>query len=138
MAKSKARIGAEITGQNSEKFRIEKQLGAGSFGEVYKAVGTTSGTVVAVKLAPKQKLNDPLTPSLRTVLNEVRMALLKVSHPNVIRMLYVDTGSDADIGPYVMMEYVEGGTLQKLLDDRLAESKQFTLEEALGLMRGIA
>lgn len=138
MPKLKGRIGIEIIGQNSERFRIEKLLGAGSFGEVYKAVGTTSGTVVAVKLAPKQKLNDPLTLSLRTVLNEVRMALLEVSHPNVIRMLYVDTGSDADIGPYVMMEYVEGGTLQKLLDDRLAESKHFTLEEALGLMRGIA
>lgn len=138
MARPKGRIGTEIVGENSEKFQIVKRLGAGSFGEVYKAIGTTSKAVVAVKLAPKQKLNDPSTLSVRTVLNEARMDILKVNHPNVIRVLHVDIGSNSDLGPYVIMEYVEGGTLQKLLDDRLAASKQFSFEEALSLMRNLA
>ena len=62
----------------------------------------------------------------------------QIRHPNVVTVLHVDPGTDPDIGPYVMMEFVAGGNLQDLLDDRLSGSKPFTLDEALSLMRGIA
>jgi hypothetical protein len=64
--------------------------------------------------------------------------MLKVDHPNIVRMLYVDTGSDPAVGPYVIMEFVAGGNLQKLIDDRLTASQEFTFNEAVSLMRGIA
>lgn len=132
------RIGTEITGPNRERFRIESRLGSGSFGEVYRAVGVTSGMLVAVKMVPAQKLEDPTTLAVRTVLNEVRADMVKINHPNVVRILHVDSGTDSKVGPYVMMEYVGGGTLHALLDRRRGESKPFTLNEAVSLMRGIA
>ena len=132
------RIGTEIIGPDAERFRIETRLGNGSFGEVYKAVGTRTGAVAAVKMVPQPKLSDPSTLSVRTVLNEGRVAMLQVNHPNVVRILHVDSGSDRDIGPYLMMEYVSGGTLKDLLDQRRAASKLFTIEEAIALMREIA
>ncbi len=132
------RIGSKLLGPGSEQFRIESLLGGGAFGEVYKAVGLESGAPVAVKMVPEAKLNDPQTLAVRTVLNETRMEMLKVNHPNVVRVLHVDTGSDPKVGPYVMMEFVAGGNLQNLIDARHAKSTEFTLNEALSLMRAIA
>jgi serine/threonine protein kinase len=135
---SDGRIGQEIAGPNAENFRIESRLGGGAFGEVYKAVGVKSGLTAAVKMVPEQKLNDPQTLAVKTVLNETRMEMLKVKHPNVVPVLHVNTGSDPTVGPYLMMEYIAGGNLQNLIDDQHKQSKEFTLDEALSLMRGIA
>lgn len=132
------RLGMEIAGTNSEQFCIESRLGGGAFGEVYKAVGLKSKLAVAVKMVPKQKLNDPQTLAVKTILNETRMDMLKVNHPNVVRVLYVDTGSDPKVGPYVIMEFIAGGNLQNLIDHHRTQSTEFTLDEAFSLMRGIA
>jgi serine/threonine protein kinase len=132
------RIGAEVTGLGQEKFRLDSFIGGGSFGEVYKATGLTSGMIVAVKVVPEHKLSDPTTLAFRTVLNETRAEMLKVNHPNVVRMLYADSGTDPSIGPYVIMEYVDGGNVHMLLDRRSRNSEHFTLDEAVALMRGIA
>jgi serine/threonine protein kinase len=132
------RIDIEVTGPNTEQFHIESFLSGGAFGEVYKAVGLKSGTPVAVKMVPEQKLNDPQTLAVKTVLNETRMEMLKVTHPNVVRVLFVDTGSEPAIGPYVMMEFIAGGNLQHLIDGRRIQSTEFTIDKALSLMRSIA
>lgn len=132
------RLGIEVTGPDSEHFRIESRLGGGAFGEVYKAVGLKSGAAVAVKMVPAQKLNDPQTLAVKTVLNETRVEMLKVNHPNVVRVLHVDTGADPKVGPYVMMEFIAGGNLQNLIDDRRIRPEGFMLDDALSLMRGIA
>ncbi len=132
------RLGMEIIGPNAEQFRIEARLGNGSFGEVYKAIGLASGLAAAVKMIPREKLNDPSTLSKRSVLNEVRLAMMMVNHPNVVRVLHVDEGTDIETGPIIMMEYVEGGTLHQYLDLKRNNGESLTLDEALALMRGIA
>jgi len=121
-----------------ERFRIESRLGSGSFGEVYKAIGTTTGTEVAVKMAPEHKVHDPATLAVRTVLNEARIGMMKVNHPNVVSVLHVDTGSDPSVGPYLIMEYVSGGNLHELLDAGRRTSKSFSLEDAVSVMHKIA
>lgn len=131
------RIGTEVAGPNQEKFRLNSFIGGGAFGKVYKASGLASGISVAVKMAPEDKLSDPTTLAFRTVLNETRAEMLKVIHPNVVRVLYADPGTETNIGPYIIMEYVDGGNLQKLLDDRSRALTPFTLDEALALMGGI-
>jgi len=135
---TKQRIGTQISGPDSELFRIEARLGNGSFGEVYRCIGTTSQTLAAVKMVPEHKLNDPSTLSVKTVLNEGRVAMLKVNHPNVVRVLLVDSGSDPAIGPYVIMEYVGGGNLQEFLNRMQMDGEHLPLDEAIFLMRGVA
>jgi serine/threonine protein kinase len=132
------RIGTQIAGPGQERFRIEARVGNGSFGEVYRALGVDSRTVVAVKMVPKDKLLDPTTLSIKTVLNEGRVAMLHVKHPNVVSVLHVDSGSDVSVGPYVMMEYIDGENLQGLINQRQQEGRQLSLDEALSLMRGVA
>src|SRR5262245_34934304 len=119
------RIGTRVTGPLSEPFQIDKRLGSGSFGEVYRCVGIKSGIVAAVKMVPQHKLSDPSTLSVKTVLNEGRVAMLKVGHPNVVRVLHVDTGTDSNVGPYVIMEYVAGGSLQDALSQRESAAEQY-------------
>ena len=125
------RIGTQISGPDSELFRIEARLGNGSFGEVYRCIGTTSQTLAAVKMVPEHKLNDPSTLLVKTVLNEGRVAMLKVNHPNVVRVLLVDSGSDPAIGPYVIMEYVDGGNLQEFLNRMQMDGEHLPLDEAI-------
>lgn len=132
------RIGTHLSGAGSESFRIEARIGNGSFGEVYRAIGAESGTIVAVKMVAEDKLLKPSTLSVETVLNEGRVAMLQVKHPNVVRVLHVDSGTDATVGPYVMMEYVDGGNLQELLNQHQNDGKQLTIEESLSIMKGIA
>jgi serine/threonine protein kinase len=131
------RLGMEINGPNAERFRIEARLGNGSFGEVYKAIGLASGLAAAVKMIPHEELNDPSTLSKRTILNEVRLSMMTIDHPNVVRVLHVDEGTDTEKGPIVMMEYVEGGTLHQYLELKRSNGESLLLNEALALMRGI-
>lgn len=132
------RLGIEVEGPGNEMFRVESKLGAGSFGEVYRAVGVDSGLVVAIKIVPEAKLADPATMALRTVVNEIRTAMLEVRHPNVVRILYVNDGTDPALGPYLVMEFVDGQNLRAFLDARKLSAKQLPLDEALDLMRQIA
>src|SRR5437879_2647884 len=103
-----AAIGSTLIGTDNETFKITDFLGNGAFGEVYRAVGMNSGTVVAVKLIPLGTL--PSDESKRALFNEVRAAQ-EVEHPNVVRILHVNDGMSSPVGPYVFMEYVGGGNL---------------------------
>ncbi len=140
---SDTRIGTEVIGHNNEKYKIVDHIGSGSLGEVYKAQGTQSGKIVAVKLMIETP--HPSSKSMqseRSLLNEIDVLQTQLQtqnvHPNIVQILYVDRGSDLEVGPYIIMEFVEGETLQALLERRQQESKLFTIQESLDLMRGIA
>lgn len=135
---AKKRIGIQIRGPLGELFELKRRLGNGAFGEVFKATGVESNIDVAVKMVPPTKLNDPQALAVRTVLNEAKVEMLKVNHPNVVRVLHVDIGSEPSLGPYVMMDFIGGGNLENLIDAQRSRSSEFTLEEALSLMQDIA
>ena len=128
-------IGTILIGPNGETFGITDFLGKGAFGEVYRAVGERSGTVVAVKLLPVAPLatND----SRIALLNEIR-AEQQVTHPNVVRVLHVNDGDVSSVGPYVFMEYVSGGTLARLLRAQAQSGAHIPLNRAIEMMIDIA
>src|SRR3984893_5363368 len=107
-----APLGTSFIGPNGETFKIADFLGQGAFGEVYRASGEPSGTVVAVKLLPLGSLASP--DSKIALLNEINSAQ-QIKHPNVVQVLHVNDGTSSQIGPYVVMEYVSGGSLAKVL-----------------------
>ena len=128
-------LGTTLIGPNGEAFKTTDFLGQGAFGEVYRAVGETSGSVVAVKLLPVGVLasND----SEVALLNEVRAAQ-QVKHPNVVQVLFVNDGTSSPIGPYVVMEYVSGGTLATILRAQEQSGKTIPLPRAIEMMVDIA
>jgi eukaryotic-like serine/threonine-protein kinase len=124
-------IGTTFTGPDNETFEVTDFLGRGAFGEVYRASGRVSGSVVAVKLLPIDVL--PSTESRAALMNEVRAAL-DVKHPNVVQALYANDGTSSVIGPYVVMEYVSGGTLAKLLRSQAQSARLIPLPRAVEMM----
>jgi eukaryotic-like serine/threonine-protein kinase len=128
-------IGTTFIGPNNETFKTTDFLGQGAFGEVYRAVGQISGTIVAAKLLPIGVLTS--TKAKTALLNEVK-ASVEVKHPNVVQVLWVSDGTSSQIGPYVVMEYVSGGTLAKLLRAQEQSGTQVPLNRAIEMMIDIA
>jgi serine/threonine protein kinase len=128
-------IGVTLQGPNNETFKTTDFLGRGAFGEVYRAVGDVSATVVAVKLLPVGILASD--DSRIALLNEIRTAQ-QVRHPNVVQVLHVSDGSSSAIGPYFVMEYVSGGTLAQMLRAQGQSSVQLPLIRSFEMMIDLA
>ena len=97
-------------------YEIVESLGSGGMGEVYLARDTRLGRRVAVKVPSGRWVEDDDT--RRRMLQEARLAS-KLNHPNVC--VIHDVGGDDGTGsgpgePYIVMEYVEGRALAKLID----------------------
>ena len=131
-----ALIGQRIVGPQEEHYVITDFLGRGAFGEVYRANGESTGTVIAVKLLPVGRLSDAT--ARRALLNEIKLAQ-QINHPNVVRVLHVEEGTiGADVGPYACMEYVSGGTLDRLLRVQAQAGQPIPLERCIEMMIDIA
>jgi serine/threonine-protein kinase len=110
------------------RFEIEKTLGSGGMGIVFKARDHEIGDVVALKmLKPEVAGDQKLVERLKT---ELRLAR-KVVHPNVLRLF--DFG-ELDGVPYISMEYVRGIPLRELLE----RSGRLPPAAALRLLRQLA
>ncbi|MBZ5525642.1 MAG: serine/threonine protein kinase, partial [Acidobacteriia bacterium] len=127
------RIGTEIPGP-SEAFTIIDFLGNGAFGEVYRAAGKASGKIVAVKLLPIGSLEDES--SKAALLNEIKTAL-QIVHPNVVQVLDF-SDQNLDLGPYLVMEYVSGGNLARLIKTQRAAATLIPLPRVREMMIDIA
>lgn len=90
-------------------FILEKRLGAGAMGVVFRARHVPSGKIVAVKLFPPSLLdNEALVARFRREMKVLR----ELRHPNIVRCY---GGSPKPPQPYFAMEYVTGGTLADLI-----------------------
>jgi serine/threonine protein kinase len=92
------------------RYTLERRLGAGGMAAVWLARDERLGRHVAIKA-----LSDTLAGEegyVRRFRREARVAA-GLSHPNLVRVF--DFGDDPR--PYLVMEYVEGGTLAEHLRD---------------------
>ena len=100
----------------AHRYRIEKRIGRGAMGQVYLARDENLGTRrVAVKTVRQDVLNsDDLAEgeAIARFEREARSAA-SISHPNIVDV--TDFGESEDGVFYLVMEYVEGETLHKLL-----------------------
>ncbi len=87
------------------RYRIERELGHGGMAAVYLARDEELGRPVAVKVLPEHlALDDAFRARF---VREARLAG-RLSHPNIVRVF--DAGDD-DGRPFIVMEYVPGGSL---------------------------
>ena len=93
------------------RFKLEKLLGVGGMGKVFKARHLPGDEPVVVKI-----LHDHLAVDRKLVLRFKRewRAIRRIDHPNVIRVL--DFGLEEEGRAYIAMDYVEGADLASLLD----------------------
>lgn len=115
----------------ADRYRIERLLGRGGMGEVYKAQDMTLGTTVALKFVLAQRAGDPLW--LERLRQEVRLAR-QVTHANVCRVFDIgQAGQDA----FISMEYVDGEDLGALLRRVGRLSGEKTIEIAQQICEGL-
>lgn len=93
------------------EYRLVDQLGAGGMGEVYRAVHLKIGRIVAVKVL-SQSVRTP--EFIERFYNEARIQA-SLQHPN-IATLYDFLEYQGH--PCIIMEYVEGQTLDELIRQR--------------------
>ena len=111
-------------------YKILERVGKGRMAGVYRAVHSL-GQTVAVKVLPPSKAQVPEL--LARFQREARLAL-KLKHPNVVRTF--ETG-DNDGLHYIVMEYLDGETLEDVLRRRgklpPAEAVRLAHQALLGL-----
>ena len=92
------------------RYTLRERIGAGGMGEVWRATDELLGRVVAVKLVLPDLADD--AEFLRRFLAEAR-AMASVRHPGVVAIH--DFGAAEVGGAYLVMEYVEGEPLSRVL-----------------------
>src|SRR4051794_12297055 len=98
-----------MIGQTIAHFEILEQLGQGGRGIVYKARDLQLNRVVALELLSAEKLPDEQELLLDTWEARTAGAL---GHPNILAVLQV--GVEGAV-PFIVMEYVEGKPLDRLI-----------------------
>ncbi len=112
VATSMEEIGKALQGHSLGPYRLDRFVGGGGMGAVFRAVDTTLDRVVAVKVLSRQQSSD--AEMLRRFKNEAQLAA-RLDHENIGRVHAV--GSDAG-WHFIVFEFIEGTNLR---DTVLAE-----------------
>ncbi|MCX7605979.1 MAG: serine/threonine protein kinase [Bacteroidia bacterium] len=99
-----------LLGKKLLNYRIEKLLGQGGMGEVYLGVHTEIGRKVAIKVISPHLARDP---RIQERFKREALILAKLNHPNIVQLY--DYWARPDEGLYLIMEYVEGISLDRYI-----------------------
>jgi eukaryotic-like serine/threonine-protein kinase len=110
------------------RYELLEELGRGAMGVVYKAQDPVIGRNVAVKTMHLSEAGTGLTrEELSSRFQREARAAGLLSHPNIVTVY--DAGEEDGLF-YITMEYIEGRSLQALVDER----QPFPLARVLRLM----
>lgn len=120
--------GGEAMPHRLGPYRVAGLLGRGGFALTYKGIHESTGATVALKVPHLHLLLDE--DHLRRFEREARLGM-DLTHPNLVRVL----GSGREgARPYLVMEFVEGLPLDRVLASR----RPVALSEALGILGDLA
>ena len=148
------------------RYRVESVLGEGAFAIVFEATQLSTGQRVAVKVLHASRADDRESVDRRRFEREMRI-IGKLQHPNVVRLVDfgvldarvridsagwsadgTETGTPA-AGlarprlmsrslPYLVMEHLDGETLQQLLKREGALSSEIAVDMILPVLSAVA
>jgi serine/threonine protein kinase len=108
-----------MIGKTVGQYLITSKLGAGGMGEVFLAEDTRLERKAAIKFLPGDLANDP--ERRQRFLTEARAASA-LNHPHVC--VVYDVGETAEGLPFIAMEYVEGQSLDALVEQGPLETSR--------------
>src|SRR5262249_27641999 len=114
------------------RFHLREKLGEGGMGAVYRAEDGATGAVVAVKVLHPERSFQP--EGLSRFQKEARL-LAEVQSPHVVRPLEI---GEEDGFHYLVLEYVDGPSLGRLLAERGRLDEADALAVTLDVARGLA
>ena len=104
---------SDLIGKSIGQYQIVEQIGLGGMATVYKAYQPSIDRYVAIKILPKQLAHDPNF--VKRFQHEAR-AIAALEHPHILPIHDFDTEGEYT---YLVMRYVEGGTLTNLMGQSL-------------------
>jgi eukaryotic-like serine/threonine-protein kinase len=118
-----------LIGQTLGHYHIISQLGEGGMATVYKAFDTHLERDVAIKVIRTDQFAPSILERILKRFEREAKLLGKLSHPNIVNV--IDYGEYENI-PYLVMEYLPGGTLKQML------GKPYPVQEAARILLPIA
>ena len=123
---------ADLSGQHLGRYYLTERLGEGGMAVVYRAYDTRLERDVAIKIIRSGAFPaDALDEVLKRFEREAK-SLAKLSHPNIVK---VHDYGEHEGSPYIVMEYMPGGTLKKILGKPIPW--QIALRLLLPVARGV-
>jgi formylglycine-generating enzyme required for sulfatase activity/serine/threonine protein kinase len=116
------------------RYQLERRLGQGGMGVVFQARHIFLKTSHAIKvILPDLVGNDPM---LVTRFRQEALAAAAIRHPNIIAV--TDFGVVRGTMPFLVMEFVNGKSLQDILADEKVMSPQRALDFISAMGAGVA
>ncbi len=112
----------------ASRYRLERRLGRGGMGTVYKATDTSLERAVAVKLIREDLITS--SEAAERFRREAKAAAA-FAHPNLVTVH--DFGVDSDTRVFLVMELLEGSTLRQ----RFEQQKEFAPRQILQVLGGV-
>ncbi|MFO7916549.1 MAG: protein kinase [Anaerolineae bacterium] len=113
----------------ADKYRILSAIGEGDFGHVYLAFDEGMQRHVAIKelSQDKARVAPDAWQNHRARFEKEARTVGQFTHPNVVAAHALETDDQDNV--YLVMEYVDGGSLEERLDDKVP----LEIEEAIGI-----
>jgi serine/threonine protein kinase len=108
-------IMANLIGQTVGRYHILEQLGEGGMATVYKAYDTRLERDVAVKIIRRGAFPADQADLILKRFEREAKSLGRLSHPNIVK---VHDFGEYDGAPYLVLEYLSGGTLKQRLQQQ--------------------
>lgn len=115
-------------GDRLGNYILDRKLGSGGMGHVWKAIHEPTGKPYAIKLLP------PIIASNPDAWDQVRRnfdIIENLNHPHICAVKVLDR--DPKYGPYLVMAHVEGMTLNKY-----RQGRTFTPEQVAAILKPVA
>ncbi len=113
-----------LTGQSIGRYHIIEQLGEGGMATVYKAYDTQLEREVAIKVIRIDAFPPAVLERMLKRFEREAKAMAKMSHPGIVKVY--DYG-EFEGTPYLVMEYLPGGTLKGLMGTSMPSQKAAVL-----------
>lgn len=107
----------------SQRYEILELVGSGGMADVYKARDRRLNRDVAIKILKEEHHSDK---KFLTNFRKEAQSVARLSHPSIVNVFDVEEDNDLH---YIVMEFVEGLTLKKIIDRK----GRLPVSEAIGI-----
>lgn len=104
-----AEVARVLEGRTLDHFVLERLIGGGGMGAVFRGRDTRLDRTIAIKVVPSQRRDAD---ALRRFRSEAQSAA-RLDHPNIARVYNV---GEADAWNYIVFEYIDGINIRDLID----------------------
>jgi serine/threonine protein kinase len=121
-----------LVGKTVGKYKLLELLGRGGMAEVYKARHPTLDRDVTVKVLHRHLADGE---GFLARFEREAKAVAAMRHPRIVQIFDYEAAEDAN---YMVMEFVDGGTLQDRVVGLAKQGKSLPVREALSILNQVA